>query len=351
MRRGNRNSISWILLTAALALSAIAVCSHAAAPKRSKRIIRLGTLAKEQTSMYKILLEMRDRWREAPDGGAELIVYAGTVGTEIDIVTRMRHGSLQAAMLTASGLSEIEEDLDALQAMPLIFRSYEEVEYIRERLRPELEEKLEAKGFIVIAWGDAGWVHLFSRHEARFPDDFRNEKIYTGRGNYEQIQLMKEAGFDPVPLEWSDVLTGMQTGMIDVVPTIPLYALAGQYFTRMKYMLGVNWVPLPGAVVITRKAWESLTPGVQQVMLETGREAALKMTARAREDNRKAVLTMQEKHGLKVQAVTPEMEKKWQDLAKTLYPSIRGRLVPEAMFDRVIRLLEEYRTAHQNSKP
>lgn len=347
MNRRHSGSIGRILL---IILSAIiATGTSYAAPKRT---IRLGMQLQRGTTIHKLLIEMGEKWREAPGGGVNLIIYPdGTQGSEVDMVRRMRVGQLQAAVLTASGLAEIEPDLNALQAMPLVYRSFEELEYVREKLKRELEDKLAAKGFVVVFWGDAGWVHYFSRNEARFPDDFKKMKVFTGAGNHPQIQLMKEAGFNPVPLELNDVLTGIQTGMVDAVPVFPLYALSGQFYTGLKHMLEVNWVPLPGAVVITKRVWDSLSPDARRVLSETGLDAGLKITSQTRRENAEAVRTMQSKHGLKVQAMTPEMEEEWEKFAESIHPAIRGKLVPEAMFDRVLKLLDEYRGSQKNNKP
>jgi TRAP-type C4-dicarboxylate transport system substrate-binding protein len=347
-----RESMSWIFLSILLGAGMAAAGTPNTVFRDPKHVVRLGTLAQRGTSMHKMLIEMGENWRAAPDGGADLIIYPdGTMGSEVDMVRRMRMGQLQAAMLTAAGLGEIEKDMNVLQSMPLVYRSFDEVEYIRGQLKQELEAKLAAKGFVVIFWGDAGWVHFFSRIAARVPDDFKKMKIFTGADSYSQIQLMKEAGFNPVPLEWNDVLTGIKTGMIDAIPVIPLYALAGQYYTGLKYMLEVNWVPLPGAVVVTKSVWDSFSSDAQRAMLETGREAGLKITSKTRQENDEAVITMQNKHGLQVLPVTPEMDEKWQQLAITLRPAIRGKLVPEAMFDRVLHLLEQYRKSRNSIAP
>ncbi len=345
----HRAYVNWILLSIALGIAAIVAGTSHAAPNRT---IKLGMQLQRGTSIHKMLIELGEKWRNLPGGGAKLIIYPdSTQGSEVDMVRRMRVGQLHAAVLMASGLAEIERDLNALQAMPLVYRSLAELEYVREQLKQEFEAKLLAKGFVVVFWGDAGWLHYFSRNEARLPDDFKKMKVYTGAGDYDQIQLMKEAGFNPVPLEYADVLTGIQTGMIDTVPSFPLYALEGQFYTRLKHMLEVNWVPVPGAVVITKPVWDSFSPDAKREMLETGREAGLKITSQLRRENDEAVRTMQNKHGLKVHVMTPEMQEKWEQFAESLHAAIRGKLVPEDIFDRVLDLLEKYRGSHKDNKP
>jgi TRAP-type C4-dicarboxylate transport system substrate-binding protein len=107
-------------------------------------------------------------------------------------------------------------------------------------------------------------------------------------------------------------------------------------------MLEVNWAPLVGATVITSKAWNSIPPATQQVLRKAAEEAGVQMRASGRLEAEKSVKTMTER-GLKVQKVTPEVEAEWRSLAESVYPKIRGNMVPAAMFDKVQRLLAEYR--------
>jgi TRAP-type C4-dicarboxylate transport system substrate-binding protein len=121
--------------------------------------IRLGTLAPRGTSWHRSLLEMGEKWRAAQGAGAAFIVYTdGSQGGEADMVRRMRVGQLNAALLSVVGLSEIDPAASALQKMPMVFRSWDELDFLREKLRPTLEKRFSDKGFRVLFWGDAGWV-------------------------------------------------------------------------------------------------------------------------------------------------------------------------------------------------
>src|SRR5438552_2003609 len=126
--------------------------------------IKLGTLAPKDSTPHNSLKQMAETWRQAPGGGAQLIMFTdGTQGGEADMVRRMRIGQLQAAMLTAGGLAEIDDSVACLQMMPLVFRSLDELDYVTEKMRPVLEKRLSDKGFVVLFWTDAGWVRFFSR--------------------------------------------------------------------------------------------------------------------------------------------------------------------------------------------
>lgn len=305
--------------------------------------IRLGTLAPRGTTWHRALLEMGEKWRAGQGAGATFIVYTdGSQGSEADMVRRMRVGQLNAALLSVVGLNDIDDSVTALQKMPMIFRSWEELDYVREKLRPTLEKRFYDKGFVVLCWGDAGWVRFFSKSPVVGPSDLRKLKLFAWAGDSAQADIMKALGYHPVVLEVADILPGLQTGMIAALPSSPFWALTLQFYAQADHMLDMNWAPLVGAVVITRKSWDSLSPAGQKALREAGEAAGVQLRAISRRENEEAVLAMK-RRGLKVHAVTPEAEAEWRRTAEQLYPMIRGNLVPADLFDEVQRLLREQR--------
>src|SRR5207245_6833042 len=128
----------------------------------------------------------------------------------------------------AVGLSEIEMAVAGLQNIPMGFQQLAEVDYVTEKLRPTLEQRLLEKGFVVLFWTDAGWVRFFSKKPLVRPDDLKKMKIFTWAGSPAQVEIYKSAGFDPVPLETAELLSSLQTGLIDVAPSPPFWTMASQ---------------------------------------------------------------------------------------------------------------------------
>lgn len=265
------------------------------------------------------------------------------------LVKRMRVNQIQAALLTTIGMAEIDPSVTALQNMPMVFRSMEEVAYVREKLRPKIEKKLEERGFVVLAWGETGWVRFFSTRPAMHPDEFKKMRIFVTGTDTEQVELMKSIDCHPVPLDWTTVLSSLQTGMIDSVPTAPMVSLGGQYFTVAKYMLEMKWAPLGGGLVITKKAWDGLSPDVQAYLRKSAAEATDEIMRRGRENEEQAIEAMK-RRGLVVTTLTPQAEAEWQQLAESMYSRIRGKMVPADLFDEVQSLLAQQRSANPAAK-
>lgn len=324
----------------ALFLGTLLAISALAADKQ----LRIGTLAPKNSLYHRQLMEMGEAWRTAQGGNARYLVYPdGSQGGETDMVRRMRIGQLQGGLLSVVGLREIEPSIAALQNMPLMFRSWEEVDYVREKMRPGMERKFLDKGFVVLAWGDAGWVRFFSKEAAVRPDDYKKMKFFAWVSETEQQEIMKTLGYTPVPLETADILPSIQTGMINAVPSTPYFALATQIYNMAPNMLDLNWAPIVGALVVTRKAWDEMTPEVQATVREAGQKAGAQIRLKARQEVDEAVEAMK-KRGLVVNKPNAEQMKEWNDLAEKLYPRIRGKLVPVDTFDEVVGHLKAYRT-------
>jgi TRAP-type C4-dicarboxylate transport system substrate-binding protein len=323
-----------------LILAASLVAGHAAEkPLR----VKLATLAPKGSSPYQILQTMDAAWQKTTGGAVKIVIYAdGTQGSEAETIKRMRIGQIQASLITGIGLSDIDEFVTCLQTMPLVFRSLAELDHVQSRMAPLLEKRLEEKGFVVLFWSDAGWIHYFTRSAAVKPDDLKKFRLFTSAGDNTMLSIVKSLGYQAVPLEAGDILPSLKTGMIDAVPVPPFFALAGQIYTLAPHMVNVNWAPLIGALVVTKKTWDSLAPETQQAFRAAALVAGNQMRILARQENLDAIEAMK-KRGLTAHTPSPEQLAAWEKVAESVYPSLRGKVVPADLFDEVRRLVAEYR--------
>jgi TRAP-type C4-dicarboxylate transport system substrate-binding protein len=305
--------------------------------------LRIGTLAPKNSLYHRQLQAVGEVWRTAQGSNAKYLIYTdGSQGGEAELTRRMRIGQLQGALISVVGLREIEPSIAALQNLPMLFKSWEEVDYVREKMRTSMERKFLDKGFVVLAWGDSGWVRFFSKEPAFRPADYKKMKFFAWGSESEQQEIMKSLGYTPVPLETSDILPAIQTGMINVVPSTPYFALASQIYSTAPNMLEINWAPIVGALVITKTAWDDMSPTTQQAVRAASDKAGLEMRTQARLEVDEAVAAMK-KRGLIVNKPNAAQQKEWAELADKLYPRIRGSMVPAETFDEVFAHLKAYR--------
>ena len=307
--------------------------------------LRMGTIVPRGSAWHETLLYIRQEWRKLSDGDLDLIVIpGGQLGDEIEMVRKMRAGVIHAVALSSGGLSNIDDSVLALQ-VPMMFASYEEFDYVRDRIIPKLEERIESKGFQckMLFWSDGGWVHMFSKKLGKTPQDVQRMKLFTSAGDPETENLWRSFGFSVVPLAPTDILTSLQGGMITAVDVPPLLALFNRIYTEVPFMMDLKLAPLVGGAVISKRAWDRIPEQYHAPMLEIARKAALKLRGEIRRLGSEAVDQMK-RRGLTVTSLDEQSMRAWQTLAEGTYAKLRGTYCPKDLFDEVKRLRDNFRT-------
>lgn len=335
----NRRSIAQsVLAVAALLLIATGLGARAAAA--APLTVKLATLVPDGSVWDKELKTMGSEWRRETEGRVALQVYPGGVaGDEPDVLRKMRIGQLHAASLTVRGLSEIDEGFEAL-AIPLFYDSYDELFHVLRALEPELRRRARAAGYELIQWGHAGWVHVFSTEPVREVDDLKQLKLFVSAGDDDMVQWWKSGGFHPVALAMTDILTGLQTGMIEVVPTTPLAALSLQWFRRLPYMNDTGLAPLVGATVISTRMWNRIGEGDRERLSASALAMQRRLEQQIPAQDRTAIAEMKER-GLEVTSTTDAEQ--WRATARQFADSMRGSRVPAEVFDMAVEARDAYR--------
>jgi TRAP-type C4-dicarboxylate transport system substrate-binding protein len=307
-------------------------------------VIKVATLAPKGSVYHRVLQDVCEAFQKNQGGNTKCIIYTdASQGTEAATVKRLRADQLQASMMTVAGLKEIVPSVTALQFMPSTFRNWDELDYVLEHIGGDIEKAFEAKGYKVLMWGMGGWVQFYSTKPRMTPDDFKNAKIFSWAGTKDQEAMMISLGFTPVVLDLPDLLAAVQTGMVDVVPVAPMWALTGQIYRHAPYMLEMNWVPIVGATVLSMKAWNKMTPEAREAVMAAAARGEETLRQHRVNLDREAIEAMQER-GLEAYQPNSEAREKWDELVKSVWPRIRGTMVPEETFDRVHQLLAEYRS-------
>lgn len=325
---------------AALALSLLVLSAIPATAQPV--VVKMATVAPEGSQYHLILRELAEKWKSASGGAVELRLYPGSVaGDDVDVVRKMRLGTLNAALLTSAGVAAVDKSVHALQ-IPMLYTSYEEVDYVLGKMAPRLEAALEAKGFIVLNWVDAGWVHFFTKTPVTRPDEMKPMKLFAWAGDSEAIEIWKGAGFNPIPLPSTEISTALQTGLVSALPTTPQAAVILQWYTHAKNMTDVKWALLLGATLVNKATWEKIPAASRPALLAAAREAGVRLRQETRKSGDRDVQAMQ-KRGLNVVAVDARTEALWRATAEGAYERIRGKSIPPEAFDEAKRHLLDFR--------
>ena len=309
-------------------------------------LIKFATLAPEGSTWLNVMKEYDAAVRKESGGRLGFKIYStGVAGDEKDVLRKIRLGQFQSAGFTGVGLGEIAPKVRVLDS-PFLLENYDEVDEVYKIFDKEFTQAFEENGFVLLGWAEVGFVYIFSKSPILEAEDVKKNKLWIWEGDPIAEAALKSLGVSPIPLPITDVLTSLQTGLINAVYTSPLAAIALQWFTRVKYMLNLPLADAAGAVVISKKKFDGLPPDLREMLVRNGRRYMEKLTRLSREDNRKSIETLK-KNGVQIMA-PPSAEKVREYLAvgQRARRMLVGRLYSEEFLARVEKAVLDFR-AHQ----
>ena len=305
-------------------------------------VVKVATLAPQGSEYHKVLQEMGAEWQKVSNGLIVFRLYPGGVaGDDMDIVRKMQLGILDAGLLTVKGLSRIDRGVLGLE-VPLAYSDYRELNCVLEKMGPQLERRMEPKGFIVLGWSEAGWAHFFTKSPARTPDDMKKLKMFVWAGDDQYTELWKKAGFNPVPLPATEIATALQTGLVNAVTINPQGILLLQWYREVHYMTDFKWAVFLGGIVISKSTWEKIPAEIRPAL----RQAALKAAQRLREFSIKtdqSDIEALKKNGVTVVSVDEKTLNEWRRLVESVLPQVRGSYLPAESLDTALKLRDQCR--------
>ncbi len=310
-------------------------------------LIKVATIAPDGSTWVKVLKEYDSQIRKESNGRIGFKIYAGGVaGDEIDVLKKIRVGQYHAAGFTGVGIGEIAPNLRVLDS-PFLFKSYDEVDYIYQKFSDEFERELEKGGFILLGWAEVGFVYTFTKAPIYGVDDLKKLKMWAWQGDPIAEVAYKVIGITPVPLSITEVLTSLQTGIIDGVYSSPLAILATQWFTRVKYMHDVPLSNASGALLISKRYFDSLPKDLQEILLKNGRKYMRRLVELSREENKRAIETLRKNGIIITEPPSKKVLSEYDEVGKRIRRELVGKVFSQDWLDKVERAVEEYRKSNQ----
>jgi TRAP-type C4-dicarboxylate transport system substrate-binding protein len=320
------------------------LCAVVAVPLPAlARTLKIATLSPDGTVWMQELRQGGKEIQERTEGRVKLKFYPGGVmGNDQTILRKIRIGQLQGGAFAAGGLVEVYNDMQ-LYSLPFLFQSYEEVDYVRERMDPLLRKALEARGFVAVGLSEGGFAHLLSSHPLQRREDLDGRKVWIPQGDELSRIALETAGISPVPLSIADVYTGLQTGLIDTIAASPIGVIAFQWHTKVRYFTDVPLMYLFGTLAFSKKAFDKLSDADQQVVHDVMGSIFERLDRENRRDNAGAKEALQNQG---IEFVTPSAEEtdRWRSIAKEAELHYQGRnLYSEEMYEILKGHLRDYR--------
>jgi TRAP-type C4-dicarboxylate transport system substrate-binding protein len=296
--------------------------------------IKIATLAPEGTSWMKVMNAMAAEVKEKTGGDVQLKFYSGGVmGDEGDVIRKMKFGQIQGGGFTGRGLGEINPEERVLE-LPMLFKNDAEVDCVLKKVTPRLAKGFLKKGFVMLGWAEVGHIYIFANKPVTNKKDLQGLKMWMWEGDPLSKAMFEVHDLVPVPLDLPNVLTSMQTGLIDAIYNSPYATVALQWHTRVKYMADLKLAYGTGALLITKKQFKKLTTKQQKILKEVASKHLGKLTTITRQENKDAMAPIK-KAGIKV--IQVKDADKIEAVSSEVYQSLSGKLYSSSFLKQVLK--------------
>jgi TRAP-type C4-dicarboxylate transport system substrate-binding protein len=311
-------------------------------------VLKIATVAPEGSTWMEAMRTGAKEIQERTAGRVQIKYYGGGVmGNDSKVLGKIRIGNLHGGAFTPSALQKIYPEI-SLYGLPLVFDSEAEAAYVRERLDQTIQDGLAEEGFISFGFAATGFAVIMSNEPVRGVADLKGKRVWVPEGDTISYASMEALSLSPVTLPLTDVLTGLQTGLIDIVPMSPIGALVLQWHTKVSYVTDIPLVYTLGFMAVDKKAFGNLSAADQEVVREVMGRIYAEFDHKNLADNKEALQALLNA-GIELVAPTPgEVDQ----IRKILTASNRGMAEQGDfsldLYNSMMQLVQEYRSGQES---
>lgn len=308
------------------------------------KTLKFATLAPAGTTWMKEIKVGADKIKQRTEGRVKLKFYPGGVmGNDQSVHRKIRIGQLHGGVFNLAGLAQSNSSIQVM-GLPMLFRSLDEVDYVRERMDPVLKQEMESSGFVLLGISEGGFARILSKQPMQDLEALRASKVWVPEGDQVGLTVFRGLGITPVSLPLSDVFTSLQTGLIETVPVNATSAIAFQWHSSTAYMTDVPITLLIGMLAITKSEFDKLSAGDQLVLREEMGAVFKRLDQLNRIDNEAARRALQQQ-GITFVMPNPGEIERWRKIsAESVDDMVKAGVISASIVEQVRGHLHTFRS-------
>ena len=305
--------------------------------------IKIATLAPEGTTWMVALRQGAEEITRRTSGRVNILLYPGGImGNDNSMLRKMRVGQLQGAALTGGALAQVYPD-NQIYNIPFAFRSFEEVDYVRKRIDAIITKGLEKRNLISFGIAEAGFAYMMSTQPIESLAELKTKKVWIPENDTISQLALQALDVTPIQLPLTDVLVGLQTGLISTIASSPTGAIAFQWHTKIKYVVDVPVMYLYGMFVIDKRAFNRMSAQDRKIVHEVMSKAIITVDKRSREDNKGARAALQQQ-GIQFTQLMPEDTVTLRQTSEAIKATLlKKNIFSSQMLDTINQALSAFR--------
>jgi TRAP-type C4-dicarboxylate transport system substrate-binding protein len=314
---------------------------------KSRYTFKVASLAPEGSVWTKRFRDFANEVTEKSDGEIGFKIYAGGVmGDDRVMYRKMRVGQINGGGFTMTGIADIVPDFRVL-GIPFFFNSYEEVDELKQKLFPRFQKEFDKKNMVLLAMSEVGFIYTMSQKPITTMDQLKKSKAWAPEGDPISTALLESVGLTPIPLSIPDVLTSLQTGLINTAFNSFYGSIVMQWFTRTSYITNIPFVYAYGAFLLDKKTFSRLPANYAQMMHAAAKKHFAKLLTDTRQSNNEALQVLQDKD-ISLVELTPESRTELLNYREMTVEKLVGDAFSKSIYQEAVEHLEKFRATQAN---
>ncbi|MCA9706839.1 MAG: TRAP transporter substrate-binding protein [Myxococcales bacterium] len=230
-------------------------------------VIKAATAAPPGTPWAKQLSKLKKVIKEQSEGRIKVKTYLGAaLGSEEATVEATKRGAIHMWGGSAAALASAVPEITCLE-LPFLFDTEKTADRILDTvIREDLDALLWDRGYKLLFFSENGYRSIGSAFPINSPADLKGKKMRSQQSEV-HLDAWKSMGASPVPIPVTEVLSSLQTGVVEGFDNTPLFAFAASWHQAITHFTLTKHIYQPGIVLASRKLWETLPPDLQTIVL------------------------------------------------------------------------------------
>ena len=308
------------------------------------KTLKIATLSPEGSDWMQKMRAGAKEIEEKTNGRVKFKFYPGGVmGDDQAVLRKIKIGQLQGGALTGGSIIKANPDYRIFSLL-LTYKNQGEINYVRQYIDPIIKKGFEKGGFVILGMAEAGFAYSMSSRKAISNiEQLQQQKVWTPSNDKISQETWQSLGVTPIPLPYGDVLTGLQTGLIDTVTMSPIGAIALQWYTQIKYVTDMPILYSLGVLTINKKVFNKIKSADQKIVRDVMNKAFDAIEATNRKNNIEALQVLKQ-NGIKFIKPSDDDYKEWQHLAdKANKDLVNSGNLDANLVKKVEKILTDYR--------
>ena len=247
-----------------------------AEPKQEKLVFKLSSTSSKGGALYESGAKFKELVEERSNGMMEVQLFAdGQLAKDLDALDAHQTGAIEMS-LPSTVMAQVDPKF-GLFDIPFLFKNHEAVKKFAQGdfWKTEFLPLFEENGYVGVGMVENGFRHITNnKRPINTPEDLKGIKLRVPQSKL-RVAMFQEFGANPITMDFSEVFTALQQGVVDGQENPFVQIEAGKFYEAQKYISLTNHTYTPGYLTASKVWFDKLTPEQQDLITQAAIDAGL----------------------------------------------------------------------------